>query len=79
MTEERTEPHAEWTGYTAIDTPDDHRWRFTHPDRHGRPVTVELTFPHDYGLADRFKSVAAIKRTLNCLPCDEASAPHRAV
>lgn len=68
MNDEPSQPHAHWSGYSAIDALDANRWRFTHSDRSDRPVTVEVTFPEGYKQSERFHLIAAIKHALDALP-----------
>lgn len=72
MSDESPPPHAYWSGYTAIDEPNEHCWRFQHSDHQDRLLTVEVTFPESYEVHHRFRMVAAIKRAIDRLRHDDS-------
>lgn len=74
MSDQSPPPGASWSGYTAIDEPDEHRWRFRYPDHRRRLLTVEITFPDSYELRHRLRTVAAITRAVDTLRHDDSSA-----
>ena len=74
MSDDSPPSHAYWSGYTPIDEPDEHRWRFEHRDHLSRPLTVDITFPEGCQARQRFRMVAAIKRAIDQLGEEDAPA-----